>query len=74
MYHAVYDKLDGDGISVRPYLNFIFKQAGPPHRFTQPIPSCYPRDTELHRMLFIREAWSPTVWEDASQAPGRPKL
>lgn len=50
------------------YLNFIFKEATqgrhtPPHRFTQTIPACYPRQNKEHQMLFDRRAWAEGVWE-----------
>jgi ectoine hydroxylase-related dioxygenase (phytanoyl-CoA dioxygenase family) len=35
MYHSVYDKPEDSAVPYRTYLNFIFKQEGPPHRFTQ---------------------------------------
>jgi hypothetical protein len=67
MYHAVYDKKE-DSETTRPFLISIFKEAdiqdgvAVPHRFTQPIPACYPRESALHKMLFDRPAWSEDLW------------
>ena len=68
MYHAVYDKPEDSAVPHRTYLNFIFKQEGPPHRFTQPIPDTYPMADPLHRMMFDRPAWTPEVWEEGGAA------
>ena len=67
MYHAVYDKPE-ETTTTRTYLNFIFKQEGPPHRFTQPIPDTYPMDDPVHKMMFDRPAWTPEVWEEEGGA------
>ena len=67
IYHAVYDKRD-DSETTRPFLLSIFKEAdiqggvAVPHRFTQSIPACYPRESALHKMLFDRPAWSEDLW------------
>eukprot|EP01052_Picozoa_sp_SAG31_P013252 SAG31_NODE_793_length_12044_cov_12.886229_14_plen_264_part_00 len=70
MYHAVYDKPKDSAVPYRTYLNFIFKEEGPPHRFTQPIPACYPRGDPIHDMLFDRESWSEEAWA-SWQGPAR---
>ena len=41
----------------------IFKQAGPPHRYTQEIPSEWIAEADAHRrQLFLREAYSEGCW------------
>eukprot|EP01046_Picozoa_sp_COSAG06_P102073 COSAG06_NODE_48225_length_333_cov_1.487179_1_plen_41_part_10 len=37
------------------------------HRFTQPIPACYPRGDPIHDMLFEREPWSEDTWASWQQ-------
>ena len=40
-----------------------------PHRYTQPVPECYPRESAHHRMLFDRPAWSEESWPLNPPAP-----
>lgn len=64
MFHGVDPKpLD----SPHPYRLFaidIFKEAGPPHRFTQEIPADWiERASPERRKLFLRDAYSPERWQ-----------
>ena len=64
MFHAVEPKpID----SPQPYRLFtidIFKEVGPPHRFTQEIPPDWiDRAGPDRRKLYLRDAWSPTCWD-----------
>jgi hypothetical protein len=64
--HAVYDKEEASTVT-RPFLISIFKEASlvegvlVPHRFTQPIPACYPRESALHK---VRTALSHACTND----------
>ncbi|MBM3263771.1 MAG: phytanoyl-CoA dioxygenase family protein [candidate division Zixibacteria bacterium] len=63
MFHAVEPKpLD----STQPFRLFvidIFKQAGPPHRYTQEITDAWlERATSYRRNLFDRAAYTPECW------------
>ncbi len=53
--------------SPQPYRIFnidIFKEAGPPHRYTQEIPSEWLARADAHRKgLFLREAYREGCWE-----------
>lgn len=66
MFHGVEPKpLD----SSHPYRIFaidIFKEAGPPHRFTQEIPTEWMENANPERKrLFLRDAYSPERWAEA---------
>jgi|GEM_PF-404192 hypothetical protein len=63
MFHAVEPKpMD----SLQPYRIFfidIFKEAGPPHRYTQDIPQEWmERATPARRTLFERDPYTETCW------------
>lgn len=65
MFHGVEPKpLD----SPDPYRIFaidIFKEAGPPHRFTQTVPTKWIENANSERKrLFLRDAYSPELWTE----------
>lgn len=66
MFHGVDPKPPDSPQSYRIFLIDIFKEAGPPHRYTQEIPGDWMRKaTPSRRKLFDREPWTETCWEKA---------
>jgi hypothetical protein len=62
-FHGVSPKPAASPQEYRILFNYVFKEIGPPHRYTQPIP---PRwldgASPYRRSLFDREAYSPDIW------------
>jgi len=62
-YHAVSAKPVDSPQDYRLFSNYIFKEIGPPHRFTQPIPPRWLEGASPYRKsLFEREAYAPEIW------------
>lgn len=63
MFHGVSPKPMDSPQACRLFLIDIFKQAGPPHRYTQEIPSEWmDRAGEERKRLFRRAAYTPESW------------
>lgn len=63
-FHAVAPKPMASPQPYRIFLNYIFKEVGPPHRWTQTVPPEWLENANPHRrMLFQREAYTPGCWE-----------
>jgi hypothetical protein len=71
IFHAVAEK---PADSPHPYRIFnidIFKEVGPPHRFTQQIPAAWmERAGPERRKLFTRAAYSEGCWDQACNGTG----
>jgi len=62
-FHAVAPKPADSPQEIRIFFNYIFKEVGPPHRFTQPIPPAWLEKASVsRRRLFEREAFAPEIW------------
>lgn len=62
-FHAVAPKPLDSAQPFRIFLNYIFKEVGPPHRWSQAIPPEWLENATPHRkMLFQRDAYSPGCW------------
>lgn len=67
MFHAVEAKPQDSGQAHRIFCIDIFKQAGPPHRHTQPIPPQWLASAnDTRRQLFDREPYVDGCWTDAT--------
>ncbi len=67
-FHAVASKPFDSPQPYRIFLNYIFKEAGPPHRWSQSIPSEWLANANPHRkMLFQREPYTPGCWVQTTQ-------
>lgn len=67
-FHGVSPKPIDSPQAYRIFMIDIFKEAGPPHRFTQEIPPEWlERATPERKRLFTREAYTPDCW---MQRPG----
>ncbi len=63
-YHAVTPKPLDSPQEYRIFCNYIFKEAGPPHRHTQVIPPDWLEDVSPERQkLFDREPYTEVCWE-----------
>lgn len=63
MFHGVTAKPLDSPQACRIFVNYIFKQAGPPHRHTQLIPSDWPVAASARRKkLFEREPYADGCW------------
>ena len=63
MFHGVDPKLPDSRQPFRMFLIDIFKQAGPPHRYTQEIPDEWIQKASPERLkLFSRDPWTETCW------------
>ncbi len=63
MYHGVEPKSIDSPQQYRLFAIDIFKEAGPPHRFTQEIPEEWMKNASPERKrLFQREAYTPECW------------
>jgi hypothetical protein len=63
-FHAVSPKPLDSPQAYRIFVNYIFKEAGPPHRFTQPIPPEWLESANPERQkLFQREPYAEGCWE-----------
>lgn len=68
-FHAVAPKPMDSAQPYRIFLNYIFKEAGPPHRWTQAIPPEWlAHPTPHRRMLFQRPAYTPDCWKEEKVA------
>lgn len=64
MFHGVDPKPLNSPHPYRIFAIDIFKEAGPPHRYTQEIPPEWmERASPERKRLFLREAYSPESWE-----------
>lgn len=64
MFHGVEPKPPDSPHPYRLFAIDIFKEAGPPHRYTQEIPPDWlERAGPARRKLFLREAYSPERWQ-----------
>lgn len=62
-FHAVSAKPLDSPQEYRIFVNYIFKEAGPPHRYTQPIqPEWLERADPERKRLFQREHWTEDCW------------
>ena len=62
-FHAVSAKPVDSPQEYRLFSNYIFKEIGPPHRFTQPIPPQWLEGASPYRKsLFERQAYAPEIW------------
>ena len=62
-FHAVASKPKDSPQEYRLFVNYIFKEAGPPHRHTQTIPPEWMRGASPERKkMFQREPYSPESW------------
>ena len=62
-FHAVAAKPLDSPQEYRVFVNYIFKEAGPPHRFTQPIPSEWIGCASPERKkLLQRDHWTEDCW------------
>lgn len=63
MFHGVDPKPLDSPEPYRMFLIDIFKEAGPPHRYTQEIPQSWLNSASPHRQkLFDREPYTETCW------------
>ena len=63
MFHGVEPKPLDSPQPFRLFLIDIFKEAGPPHRYTQDIPPKWLERADPYRKkLFMREAYTPECW------------
>jgi hypothetical protein len=70
MFHGVAAKPVDSPQAYRLFLIDIFKEAGPPHRFTQEIPPEWlARATPERQRMFAREPYTPDCWLPAAAAP-----
>lgn len=66
-FHAVAPKPLDSPQAYRIFANYIYKEAGPPHRFTQEIPPEWMQHAGPERKkLFGREPYSPGCWSQAA--------
>lgn len=64
MFHGVAPKPLDSEQAYRLFAIDIFKEAGPPHRYTQEIPAEWiERASPERRKLFLRDAYSPECWQ-----------
>lgn len=64
MFHGVEPKPQDSESAYRLFAIDIFKEAGPPHRFTQEIPQEWlEQATPSRQKLFLREAYTPECWQ-----------
>jgi hypothetical protein len=69
MFHGVAAKPVDSPQAYRLFLIDIFKEAGPPHRFTQEIPPEWlARATPERQRMFAREPYTPDCWLPATDA------
>ena len=62
-FHAVAAKPVDSPQQYRLFANYIFKEVGPPHRCTQPIPPQWLEGANSYRKsLFERPAYTPEIW------------
>ncbi|HHZ92810.1 TPA: hypothetical protein EYN65_20365 [Candidatus Poribacteria bacterium] len=62
-FHAVAPKPLDSPQEYRMFVNYIFKEAGPPHRFTQPIPPQWIRcASPARKKLLQRDHWTEDCW------------
>jgi len=62
-FHGVAPKPVDSAQPFRIFLNYIFKEVGPPHRWTQAIPPEWLENASPQRkMLFQREPYTPGCW------------
>lgn len=62
-FHGVSPKPAYSTQEYRILFNYVFKEIGPPHRYTQPIPPHWLEGASAYRRsLFDREAYSPEIW------------
>ena len=65
MFHGIAPKPADSEQAYRIFLIDIFKEAGPPHRYTQEIPPAWLEGADAHRrMLFERAAYSEGCWAE----------
>ncbi len=63
-FHVVAPKPLDSPQPYRIFLNYIFKEAGPPHRWTQVVPPEWLENANPHRKtLFQREPYTPDCWK-----------
>ena len=63
MFHGVEPKPLDSPQAFRLFVIDIFKEAGPPHRYTQEIPSEWiERAGPARKKMFLREAYTPECW------------
>ena len=63
IFHAAAAKPLDSPQEYRVFVNYIFKEAGPPHRFTQPIPSEWIECASPERKkLLQRDHWTEDCW------------
>ncbi len=63
MFHGVEPKPLDSPQAFRLFLIDIFKEAGPPHRYTQEIPPEWiERAGPTRKKMFLREAYTPECW------------
>lgn len=63
-FHAVAPKPLDSPQPFRIFLNYIFKEAGPPHRWAQVVPLEWLAHANPHRqMLFRRDPYTPGCWD-----------
>jgi hypothetical protein len=63
MFHGVSPKPVDSPQAYRLFVIDIFKEAGPPHRYTQEIPPEWlERATPARKRMFTREAYTPDCW------------
>jgi len=64
MFHGIAPKPADSEQAYRIFLIDIFKEEGPPHRYTQEVPAAWLEKADAHRrMLFEREAYSEESWK-----------
>ena len=62
-FHTVAAKPVDSPQQYRLFANYIFKEVGPPHRCTQPIPPWWLEGANAYRKsLFERPAYAPEIW------------
>ena len=62
-FHGVAPKPVDSPQEYRILFNYVFKEIGPPHRYTQPVPPHWLEGVSAYRRsLFDREGYSPDIW------------
>lgn len=70
MFHGVEPKAPDSPQPHRIFAIDIFKEAGPPHRYTQEIPDAWrERATPARQRLYDREPWTPDAWTAPRTTP-----